>query len=159
MSDAVENTTETAEKKTMNIFEISEKIAQRPPFQMIEKVTELIPNVSATGIKNVSVNEPYFMGHFPGTPIMPGVLVVESCALVIEKSAEDLDDKLYVLLKIDGFKFVKPAIPGDRLEITVTKTKGGGVLVGFDCVVKIDGKVTAKGALTFTTIPKDSLGK
>lgn len=163
MSDNVENTVETTATKTMNIFEISEKIAQRPPFQMIEKVTELIPNVSATGIKNVSVNEPYFMGHFPGTPIMPGVLVVESCAqlcsLVIEKTPEDLDDKLYVLLKIDGFKFVKPAIPGDRLEITVTKTKGGGVLVGFDCVVKIDGKVTAKGALTFTTIPKDSLGK
>ena len=79
----------------MNIYEISEKIAQRPPFQMIEKVTELVPNESAVGIKNVSVNEPYFTGHFPGTPIMPGVLIVESCAqlcsLVIEKPAEDLE--------------------------------------------------------------------
>ncbi len=148
---------------TMNIYEISEKIAQRPPFQMIEKVIDLVPNESAVGIKNVSVNEPYFMGHFPGTPIMPGVLIVESCAqlcsLVIEKKKEDLDDKLYVLLKVDGFKFVKPVIPGDRLEITVTKTKGGGVLVGFNCIVKVDGTVYAKGDLTFTTIPKDSLGK
>lgn len=148
---------------SMNIYEISEKIAQRPPFQMIERVTELVPNESATGIKNVSVNEPYFMGHFPGTPIMPGVLIVESCAqlcsIVIEKKPEDLDDKLYVLLKVDGFKFVKPVIPGDRLEITVNKTKGGGVLVGFDCVVKVDGAVFAKGALTFTTIPKDSVGQ
>ena len=113
MSDANTQKSEIA-PKTMNIFEISEKIAQRPPFQMIEKVTELVPNVTATGIKNVSVNEPYFMGHFPGTPIMPGVLVVEACAqlcsLVIEKSPEDLDDKLYVLLKIDGFKLVKPAL-------------------------------------------------
>ncbi len=148
---------------SMNIYEISEKIAQRPPFQMIERVIDLVPNESAVGIKNVSVNEPYFMGHFPGTPIMPGVLIVESCAqlcsLVIEKKKEDLDDKLYVLLKVDGFKFVKPVIPGDRLEITVTKTKGGGVLVGFNCIVKVDGTVYAKGDLTFTTIPKDSLGK
>ncbi|MEE3340068.1 MAG: 3-hydroxyacyl-ACP dehydratase FabZ [Hallerella sp.] len=148
---------------SLNIYEISERIAQRPPFQMVEKVTELVPNESATGIKNVSVNEPYFMGHFPGTPIMPGVLIVESCAqlcsLVIEKKPEDLEDKLYVLLKIDGFKFVKPVIPGDQLEMTVTKTKGGGVLVGFNCVVKVNGVVHAKGGLTFTTIPKDSIGK
>ncbi len=157
------DTTSESTPITMNIFQISEKIAQRPPFQMIEKVTELIPNERATGIKNVSVNEPHFNGHFPGTPIMPGVLIVESCAqlcsLVIEKTPEDLNDKLYVLLKIDGFKFIKPVIPGDRLEITVNKTKGGGVLVGFDCVVKVDGAVYAKGALTFTTIPKESLGK
>ena len=118
---------------SMNIFEISEKIAQRPPFQMIEKVTELVPNESATGIKNVSVNEPYFMGHFPGTPIMPGVLVVESCAqlcsLVIEKNPEDLESKLYVLLKIDGFKFVKPVIPGDRLEITAKYLEAADLVV------------------------------
>ena len=148
---------------SMNIYEISEKIAQRPPFQMIEKVTDLVPNESATGIKNVSVNEPYFMGHFPGTPIMPGVLICEACAqlcsLVIEHKPEDLNDKLYVLLKIDGFKFVKPVIPGDQLEITVNKTKGGGVIVGFDCLVKVNGNLHAKGSLTFTSIPKDSLGK
>lgn len=147
----------------MNIFDISEKIAQRPPFQMLEKVVDLVPGISAKGIKNVSVNEPYFMGHFPGTPIMPGVLIVESCAqlcsLVIEKKPEDLEDKLYVLLKIDGFKFVKPVIPGDQLEIFVEKTKGGGVLVGFKCEVKVNGEAHAKGDLTFTTIPKSSLRK
>ena len=64
----------------MNIFEINKRIGQRPPFQMIEKVLELEPNVSARGIKNVSINEPYFMGHFPDAPIMPGVLIIESCA-------------------------------------------------------------------------------
>lgn len=147
----------------MNVFEIQEKIAQRPPFQMIEKVIELVPNESATGIKNVSVNEPHFMGHFPGTPIMPGVLIVESCAqlcsLVIEKDEKALDENLYVLLKIDGFKFVKPVIPGDQLVITVTKNKSGGTIIGFDCVVKVDDKVYAKGALTFTTIPKAALNQ
>lgn len=145
----------------MNIFEINKRIAQRPPFQMIEKVTEYVPNESATGIKNVSVNEPYFMGHFPGTPIMPGVLIVESCAqlcsIVIDKEEGALDDTLYVLLKIDGFKFVKPVIPGDQLVISVNKTRQGGTLVVFDAVVKVDDKVYAKGSLTFTTIPKEAL--
>ena len=147
----------------MNIYEISQRIAQRPPFQMVEKVIELVPNESATGIKNVSVNEPYFMGHFPGAPIMPGVLIVESCAqlcsLVIEKKPEDLEDKLYVLLKIDGFKFVKTVIHREKMEMTVVKTKSGGPLVGFDCTFKVNGSLHAKGALTFTTIPKESLGK
>ena len=145
----------------MNIFEINKKIAQRPPFQMIEKVLELVPNESATGIKNVSVNEPHFNGHFPGTPIMPGVLIVEACAqlcsLVIEKDEKALDDTLYVLLKIDGFKFVKPVIPGDQLVIKVNKTRGGGTIVGFDAVVTVDGNTYAKGSLTFTTIPKAAL--
>ena len=130
---------------------------------MIDRVTELVPNERAVGIKNVSVNEPFFMGHFPGTPVMPGVLIVESCAqlcsLVIEKDENALDENLYVLLKIDGFKFVKPVIPGDRLEIEVKKTRGGGVLVGFDAIVKVDGTVFAKGSLTFTTIPKTSLSE
>ena len=145
----------------MNIFEISQKIAQRPPFQMIERVLELVPGERATGLKNVSVNEPYFTGHFPGTPIMPGVLIVESCAqlcsLVIEKDEKTLNENLYVLLKIDGFKFVKPVIPGDQLVISVNKTRGGGVIVGFDAVVKVDDAIFAKGSLTFTAIPKASV--
>lgn len=145
----------------MNIFEISQKIAQRPPFQMIERVLELVPGERATGLKNVSVNEPYFTGHFPGTPIMPGVLIVESCAqlcsLVIEKDEKTLDENLYVLLKIDGFKFVKPVIPGDQLVISVNKTRGGGVIVGFDAVVKVDDAIFAKGSLTFTAIPRASI--
>ena len=78
----------------MNIFEINKRIGQRPPFQMIEKVLELEPNVSARGIKNVSINEPYFMGHFPDAPIMPGVLIIESCAqlcsLVIDDGGKSL---------------------------------------------------------------------
>ena len=108
----------------MNLLEINQRIKQRPPFQMIERVTELVPNESAKGIKCVSVNEPYFMGHFPETPIMPGVLLIESaaqlCSLVIAPDAAASDEnKLYVLLKVKDFKFVRPVIPGDRLEISV----------------------------------------
>ena len=145
----------------MNIDGINDRIKQRPPFQMIDRVTELVPNESAVGLKCVSVNEPHFMGHFPESPIMPGVLIIESCAqlcsLVIESAGEE--DKLYVLLKVDGFKFVKAVIPGDRLEISVKKTRSGGMLFAFDAEVRVDGDLHAKGSLTFTKVDRDSVYK
>ena len=126
------------------INEINEKIKQRPPFQMIDRVLEINPNESAVGIKCVSVNEPYFMGHFPGAPIMPGVLIIESCAqlcsLVFEADGTDTDN-IYVLLKVDGFKFIKAVIPGDVLNINVTKTKVLGPITTFDCKVIVNDKV------------------
>ena len=144
----------------MNIFEVNKRLKQRPPFQMIEKVTELVPGESAVGIKNVSINEPYFAGHFPGTPLMPGVLIIESCAqlcsLVIEGDGTD-DSLLYVLLKVDKFKFVKPVLPGDTLTLKVTKTQSGGTLTYFDAVAEVEGQVRAKGSMVFTAIPKESL--
>ena len=144
----------------MNIFEVNKRLKQRPPFQMIEKVTELVPGESAVGIKNVSINEPYFAGHFPGTPIMPGVLIIESCAqlcsLVIEGDGTD-DSLLYVLLKVDKFKFVKPVLPGDTMTLKVTKTQSGGTLTYFDAVAEVDGQVRAKGSMVFTAIPKENL--
>lgn len=144
----------------MNINDISKRIKQRPPFQMIERVLELEPNVSARGIKNVSVNEPYFMGHFPDAPIMPGVLIIESCAqlcsLVMEPDGTD-QDYIYVLLKVDGFKFIKPVIPGDQLDITVTMTKNAGPLTAFDAVVKVADKVYAKGNMTFTKVLRSQI--
>ena len=144
----------------MNINEINKRIKQRPPFQMIERVIELNPGESATGIKNVSVNEPYFMGHFPDAPIMPGVLIVEACAqlssLVFECDGTD-NDSIYVLLKVDNFKFIKPVIPGDVLVITVTKTKIMGPLAVFDAKVMVDGELRSKGTMTFTMVEKSKI--
>lgn len=144
----------------MNIMEVNKRLRQRPPFQMIEKVLELTPGESARGTKNVCINEPYFMGHFPDVPIMPGVLIIESCAqlcsLVIEDDGVD-ESVLYVLLKVDQFKFVKPVLPGDTLDITVNKNKSGGTLTYFDAKVTVDGEVRAKGSMVFTAIPKESV--
>ncbi len=144
----------------MNILDINERIKQRPPFQMIERVIELVPGESAVGIKCVSVNEPHFAGHFPGAPIMPGVLIVESCAqlcsLVIEDTDRD-ENLLYVLLKVDRFKFVRPVIPGDVLTVSVKKTRAAGGLFTFEAVVTVDGGVRAKGELTFTAVPKETI--
>lgn len=146
----------------MNLMEINARIKQRPPFQMIERVTELVPNEHATGIKCVSVNEPYFMGHFPDAPIMPGVLLIESaaqlCSLVIAPDrVVPGDNKLYVLLKVKDFKFLKPVIPGDRLEITVKAEMISAAAAEFSAVISCDGVVKAKGSMLFTAIDKSAV--
>lgn len=146
----------------MNILEINKRIKQRPPFQMIERVTELEPNVRAVGIKNVSVNEPYFIGHFPEAPIMPGVLLIESaaqlCSLVIApENAAEQEGKLYVLLKVKDFKFLKPVIPGDTLNIEVGCTMCGGGAYEFSAVISVDGTVKAKGSMLFTSLDKGAV--
>lgn len=144
----------------MNINEVQKRIKQRPPFQMVEKVLELRDGEYAKGIKCVSVNEPYFMGHFPDAPIMPGVLIVEAlaqlCSVTIESDGTD-ESKIYVLLKADEFKFIKPVLPGDTLTLEVTKTGGGAGLVKFDCVASVDGGVRAKGKLAFCAVDRESI--
>lgn len=145
----------------MNIIEINRRIKQRPPFQMIERVLELDPNQSAVGLKNVSVNEPYFIGHFPDAPIMPGVLITEACAqlcsLVIDPEKSNDPDKIFVLLKIKDFKFIKPVIPGDTLIIEVKKTLDSSGLYEFSAAVKVNDTVKAKGTLMFTAVDKNGI--
>ena len=144
----------------MNINEVQKRIKQRPPFQMIEKVLEVEDGEYAKGIKCVSVNEPYFAGHFPDAPIMPGVLVIEACGQLCSITMESQgteDDKIYVLLKCEEFKFLRPVIPGDCLEIEVRKESGGAGLVKFNAKVTVDGKVKAKGILAFTSMNKEDI--
>lgn len=147
----------------MNILEINQRIKQRPPFQMVERVTEIEPNVSAKGIKNVSVNEPYFMGHFPDLPIMPGVLIIESlaqlCSLVIDPGDGSLTDPdtVYVLLKADAFKFVKAVVPGDTLVLEAKVLMASSGLYKFAVKASVDGQLRAKGELSFTAAKKDQL--
>lgn len=144
----------------MNINEVQKRIKQRPPFQMIEKVVEVRDGEYAKGMKCVSINEPYFIGHFPDAPIMPGVLVMEACAQLcsITMESEGTDEsKIYVLLKCEEFKFLRPVLPGDCLEIEVTKQSGGAGLVKFDAKVSVDGKVKAKGILAFTSMNKEDI--
>ena len=144
----------------MNIIEINKRIKQRPPFQMVERVLEVVPGESVTALKNVSVNEPYFMGHFPDAPIMPGVLVIESCAqacsLAIEADGTD-ESTIYVLLKVKDFKFVKPIIPGDTMIMECKKTMGASGLYSFAVTVKVNDKVRAKGELMFTAVDRESI--
>lgn len=144
----------------MNIIEINKRIKQRPPFQMVERVLDVVPGESVTALKNVSVNEPYFMGHFPDAPIMPGVLVIESaaqaCSLAIEAVGTD-ESTIYVLLKVKDFKFVKPIIPGDTMIINCKKTMGSAGLYSFAVTISVNDKVRAKGELMFTAVDKETI--
>ena len=145
----------------MNLLEINKRIKQRPPFQMIERVIELEPDKRAVGIKNVSVNEPYFTGHFPDMPIMPGVLVSEACAqlcsLVIDPEKSNDPNVIFVLLKIKDFKFIKPVLPGDTLVIEVNKTLDSSGLYEFSAAVRVEDTVKAKGSLMFTAVDKNKI--
>lgn len=146
----------------MNILEINKRIKQRPPFQMVERVLELRPNEYAKGIKNVSVNEPYFAGHFPEMPVMPGVLIIESlaqlCSLVIDTESGAVDpDTVYVLLKADAFKFVKAVVPGDTLTLEATVTLAASGLYKFAVKATVEGQLRAKGELSFTSAKKEQL--
>ena len=144
----------------MNIIEINKRIKQRPPFQMVERVLDVVPGESVTALKNVSVNEPYFMGHFPDAPIMPGVLVIESaaqaCSLAIEADGTD-ESTIYVLLKVKDFKFVKPIIPGDTMIINCKKTMGSAGLYSFAVTISVNDKVRAKGELMYTAVDKETI--
>jgi len=143
----------------INIDGVDKRLKQRPPFQMIEKIEEIVSGESAVGYKAVSVNEPYFMGHFPDSPIMPGVLEIESCAQLcsVVLDEQPKEDEVYVLLKVDQFKLLKPVIPGDLMRVEVKKEMAAGVLFRFSATVTVDGDVKAKGVLTFTTMKKSDI--
>ena len=115
-------------KESCNIDEIKRLIPHRYPFLLIDRVIDLVKNESATGIKNITVNEPYFPGHFPSSPVVPGVLQIESmaqtAAVLVAKSLDISDSSALVLLTtIDNAKFRKPVIPGDVMSLSISVQK------------------------------------
>lgn len=139
----------------LNINQIMEIIPQRAPFLMIDKVEEYTPGKSCVAYKNVCINEPHFAGHFPGNPIMPGVLIVEALAqtgAVAILSEEENKGKNALFGGIDKFRFKKTVTPGDvlKLEVKIIKQKGP-IGVG-EAVASVEGKVVAKGELTFAVV-------
>ena len=139
----------------LNKSEIEKIIPQRDPFLMIDEVEEYIPGESCVAYKNVSLEEPYFKGHFPGNPIMPGVLIVESLAqagAVAILSMEENKGKNGIFGGIDKMKFKKMVIPGDRLKLEVNIIKRKGPIGVGEALATVDGKVAAKGELTFAVV-------
>ena len=110
----------------MDIEDILHAIPHRYPFLMIDRVVDVVPDEKATGIKNVSINESYFHGHFPRRPVMPGVLIIESMAqtaavLVVATLGPAMAGKLVYFMSVDDCRFRRPVVPGDQLFIHVTK--------------------------------------
>ena len=141
---------------TDNVFDIKrimKMIPHRYPFLMIDRLLEVIPNESAIGLKNVTINEEFFQGHFPGAPVMPGALVVESmaqtaAALVVCTVGEELEGNLVYFMAIDSAKFRKPVIPGDTLHIHVKKKQNRRNVWKFRCEAKIGSALCAEAIIT-----------
>ncbi|MDA8250366.1 MAG: 3-hydroxyacyl-ACP dehydratase FabZ [Rhodospirillales bacterium] len=134
---------------TVDIARILDAIPHRYPFLMIDRVVDVVQNCSAVGIKNVSVNESFFQGHFPGHPVMPGVLIIESMAqtaavLVVETLGPDAAGKVVYFMSIEGAKFRRPVHPGDQLRIHVTKDRHRGNVWKFSAVARVEGVSVAE---------------
>jgi len=136
----------------MDIQEIMDTLPHRFPFLLVDRITEIEPGKRAVGIKNVTINEPFFAGHWPGQPVMPGVLILEAMAQVggifLLKSVEDTG-KLAFYGGIDRARFKRPVVPGDQLRIEAELTKRRGNIGKVNAVATVDGEVVCSGELTF----------
>ena len=133
----------------VDIAGILHAIPHRYPFLLIDRVVEVVRDHSAVGVKNVSVNESFFAGHFPGHPVMPGVLVIESMAqtaavLVVETLGAEAAGKVVYFMSIEGAKFRRPVVPGDQLRIHVRKDRRRGNVWKFSATARVDGVSVAE---------------
>lgn len=140
---------EKTELESVDVKRLMELLPHRAPMLMIEKVTDIVPRVSATGIKSVSINEPYFAGHFPGHPVMPGVLIVEAMAqtagaLVVHSLNGANQEKIVYFMTIDKARFRHPVVPGDQLIIPVKVQRSRGPVWRFSGEAYVNGKLCAE---------------
>ena len=138
---------------TMDINEIMDIIPHRYPFLLIDRIKELEAGKRARGIKNVTINEPFFQGHFPGHPIMPGVLLVEAMAQVgaiLAFKSSNVKDKVVYFMGIDKARFRRPVLPGDTVELVLEVKKQRGPIWIFKGEAFVDGKLAAEAELMAT---------
>jgi 3-hydroxyacyl-[acyl-carrier-protein] dehydratase len=147
----------------MDVQQILKFLPQRYPMLMLDRVKECQPGKRIVAIKNVCANEPYFQGHFPGRPIMPGVLILEAMAqaagvLVFASEAQgrDRDEHLYYYVGIDNARFKKPVVPGDQLEMEVTLERLVRNIGKFACVARVSGSTVAEAVIMCSVRPIDA---
>jgi len=145
--------TEISEKLSLDIKEIQKILPHRYPFAMLDRVTEVIPGVSAIGYKNITISEPQFQGHFPGQPIMPGMLQLEAAAqlscIVMLLLQEYKEGYLGLFTGLDAVKFRRLVVPGDKLIISTELKKFRFPFGKFDFRATVDDELSAEGSLSF----------
>lgn len=147
------STTGAAAGPVIDINRIMAMIPHRYPLLLVDRMIEIVPDQRATGLKNVTVNEPHFTGHFPSAPIMPGVLIIEAMAqtaaiLVVHTVGDSIAGKLVYFMSIEGAKFRKPVVPGDQLRIHVEKIKSRGNVWKFKGEARVSGDLCAEAEVT-----------
>ena len=150
MSTSLETTgPDVTPRTSIDVLEVMELIPHRPPFLMIDKVVEIVQRERAVGVKNVSIDEPFFAGHFPKRPVFPGVLIIEAMAqtagvLVVESLGEGARGKLVYFMTIDSARFRKPVVPGDQLRLEVRVQRSRGPVWKFAGVATVEGQTVAE---------------
>lgn len=139
------------ENRVLDIEELMKILPHRYPFLLVDRVIELEPQKRVVAIKNVTINEPFFQGHFPGHPIMPGVLIVEAMAqaggVLLMGAVEDPESKVVYFMSIDNIKFRKPVKPGDQLRFEVELVQLRGKVARIAGVAKVDGAVVCEAEM------------
>jgi 3-hydroxyacyl-[acyl-carrier-protein] dehydratase len=141
------------QNNVIDIERIMQMIPHRYPFLLVDKVINVVKGESCTGIKNVTINENFFLGHFPQKPVMPGVLIVESMAqtsgiLVVDSLGKNAEGKLVYFMSIEGAKFRKPVGPGDVLKINCKVLQGRRNVYKLACEAKVDEAIVAEATVT-----------
>jgi len=139
----------------MDVREIMKHIPHRYPFILVDRILELEPKKRVVGLKNVSINEPFFQGHFPGTPIMPGVLILEAMAqtsgvLAIASLENGKEGALMYFMGLDQVKFRRMVVPGDQLIMELEVIKQRAKIMKLTGVAKVDGQIAAEAQLMAT---------
>lgn len=142
---------------SVDIFGLMKLLPHRYPFLLVDRIIDIDEDNSAIGIKNVTINEPHFQGHFPDQPVMPGVLIIEAMAqtagaICIRSQNTDKPSLVY-FMTIDNAKFRRPVVPGDRLEIHVKKLKKRGNIWRFACEAMVDGAKAAEAEISAMMSP------
>jgi 3-hydroxyacyl-[acyl-carrier-protein] dehydratase len=154
----MDTTDPIAQVEDIDIMRIMQLIPHRYPFLMIDRVEGVVKSERAIGIKNVTINEPFFQGHFPQRPVMPGVLIIEAMAqtaavLVVHTLGPESEGKLVYFMTVDNGRFRRPVGPGDTLHVHVERRQNRGNVWKFDGQAKVDGKVVAEA--TFAAMIMD----